>query len=78
MSMMVMPTMVMIMIMMPMIMMIMMAMMMMMMVIIITTIMMMTSGRCALRWTLDWQRQDSVSTTGGFLILPLLEYFTPS
>ena len=77
MSMMVMPTMVMIMIMMPMIMMIMMAMMMMM-VIIITTIMMMTSGRCALRWTLDWQRQDSVSTTGGFLILPLLEYFTPS
>ena len=65
--MMMMPKMVMIMTMMPV---------MMLMVIMITKIVMtMTPGKCALKWTLDWQKRDSVSMTGGFL--PLLEYLTP-
>ena len=69
-----MPTVVMIMILMPVMTMTMPTMVMTMVILITMMMMMLNPGRCALKWTLDWQKRDSVSTTGGFL--PLLEYFT--
>ena len=70
-----MPTVVMIMILMPVMTMTMPTMVMTMVILITMMMMMLNPGRCALKWTLDWQKRDSVSMTGGFL--PLLEYLTP-